>query len=50
MPPDPGCTIAKDPSDETRATLTIGNTAGTVTVQVADNTGTNSDRVEVRIT
>ncbi|TCM85034.1 DUF4157 domain-containing protein [Rhodovulum steppense] len=50
VPPDLGCTIAKDPSDETRATLTIGTAAGTVTVQVADNTGTNSDRVEVRIT
>ena len=45
-----GCTIAQDPADPTQATLTIGTTAGDVTVQVADNTGVNSDRVTVRIT
>lgn len=45
-----GCTLTPDPADPTRATLTIGTTAGTVTVQVADNTGTNRDRVSVRIT
>ncbi|MGC9418729.1 MAG: DUF4157 domain-containing protein [Rhodovulum sp.] len=45
-----GCSIAQNAADPTRATLTIGTTAGTVTVQVADNTGTNSDRVTVTIT
>jgi len=45
-----GCTIAQNAADPTQATLTIGTTAGTVTVQVADNTGTNTDRVTVTIT
>jgi hypothetical protein len=45
-----GCTLTEDPTDETRATMTVGTTAGTVTVQVAEDTGTNFDRVSVRIT
>jgi hypothetical protein len=48
--PDLGCTVTADPTDATRATLTVGTTAGTVTVQIADNTGTNTDRVQIRIT
>jgi hypothetical protein len=47
---DLGCAVAADPMDTTRATLTVGTTGGTVTVQVADSTGTNRARVRVRIT
>ncbi len=48
--PDLGCTVTPDASDPTQATLTVGTTAGTVTVQIAENTGTNTDRVQIRIT
>jgi hypothetical protein len=46
---DLGCSITRDPSDPTRAELTIGTTAGTVTIEVSANTGGNADRVQVRI-
>jgi hypothetical protein len=45
-----GCTVAQDPSDDHAAILTIGTTAGTVTVQAADSTGMNRARVAVVIT
>ncbi len=45
-----GCTVTPDPSDQTKATLTIGTSAGTVNVRVADSTGANFDQVAVRIT
>jgi hypothetical protein len=45
-----GCTIAQDPADDHAAILTIGTTAGTVTVQAADSTGVNRARVAVVIT
>ena len=44
-----GCTLTPDPSDATQAELTIGTTAGTVTIEVSLNTGGNADRVQVRI-
>jgi hypothetical protein len=45
-----GCTIAQDPADDHAAILTIGTTAGTVTVGAADSTGVNRARVAVMIT
>ncbi len=48
--PDLGCTVTPDTADPTQARLTVGSTAGTVTVQIAENTGTNTDRVQIRIT
>jgi hypothetical protein len=48
--PDLGCTVTPDAADPTQATLTVGTTAGTVTVQIAEDTGTNTDRVQIRIT
>ncbi len=48
--PNLGCTVTPDAADPTQATLTVGTTAGTVTVQIAENTGTNTDRVQIRIT
>jgi hypothetical protein len=45
-----GCSVAADPSDDHAAILTIGSGAGTVTVQVADNSGVNRARVPVVIT
>ena len=45
-----GCSITPDTTDSTQATLTIGTTAGSVTIQVADATAGNFDRVTVRIT
>jgi hypothetical protein len=45
-----GCTVAADPSDDHAAILTIGTTAGMVTVQAADSSGTNRARVPVTIT
>lgn len=45
-----GCTVAVDPADPTRAVLTIGTSAGTVTIRIADAGGTNFDEIAVRIT
>lgn len=45
-----GCTIAQDPSDDHAAVLTIGTTAGTVTVETTDSTRVNRARVRVVIT
>jgi hypothetical protein len=45
-----GCSVAADPTDDHAAILTIGRTAGTVTVQAADSTNTNRARVAVVIT
>jgi len=45
-----GCTIAQDPADDHAAILTIGTTAGTVTVEATDSTGVNRARVAVMIT
>lgn len=45
-----GCTVEEDDTDSTRATLTIGNNAGTVTIELAAASTSNSDRVEVVIT
>lgn len=45
-----GCTIAADPSDSKLATLTVGTTAARITVEVADQSGTNRERIQIRIT
>lgn len=45
-----GCTVAQDPNNDHAAILTIGTTAGTVTIQAADSTGVNRARVDVVIT
>lgn len=45
-----GSTIAADPANDHAAILTVGTTAGTVTVQAADSTNTNRDRVQVTVT
>lgn len=47
---DLGSAIAADPADDHAAILTVGTTAGTVTVQAADTTDTNRDRVQVTVT
>lgn len=45
-----GCTVAQDANNDHAAILTIGTTAGTVTIEAADSTGVNRARVEVVIT
>src|SRR6185503_12460220 len=45
-----GCSIAPDPANNHAAILTIGTTAGTVTVEAADPTRANLARVTVVIT
>jgi hypothetical protein len=45
-----GCALSPDPADDHAAILTIGTTAGAVTVQAADATGVNRARVPVVIT
>jgi Domain of unknown function (DUF4157) len=45
-----GCTIAANPANNHAAVLTIGQTAGTVTVEAADSTAVNRARVNVVIT
>jgi hypothetical protein len=45
-----GCSIAPDPTNNHAAILTIGPTAGTVTVEAADPTRANLARVTVVIT
>jgi Domain of unknown function (DUF4157) len=45
-----GCTVAADPTDQTKAVLTIGSTAGSVRIRVADASGVNFDQTTVRIT
>lgn len=45
-----GATIAPDPADDHTGILTVGTTAGRITVQIADSTGTNHDRVTVTVT
>lgn len=45
-----GCAIAPDPANDHAAVLTVGQAAGTVTVQAADSSGVNRARVTVVIT
>ena len=45
-----GCTVNADPSDSKLATLTVGTSAARITVEVADQSGTNRERVQIRIT
>jgi hypothetical protein len=45
-----GSTVVADPANDHGAILTIGTTAGTVTVQAADATGTNLARVTITVT
>jgi hypothetical protein len=45
-----GCTLTPDTSNPRRATLTVGTTAGTVTIRLADAAGNNFDQVTVTIT
>ena len=45
-----GCSVAVDPADPHAAILTIGQRAGTVTVQAADASGANRARVAVVVT
>lgn len=45
-----GCIIAQDPADDHAAILTIGTTAGTVTVEATESTRVNRARVAVVIT
>jgi hypothetical protein len=47
---DLGCSVAANASNSKLATLTIGTTAGTVTVRVSDSSGTNFDEIVVTIT
>ena len=44
-----GCTVAPDPANDHAAVLSVGTTAGTVTVEASDATGTNRARVPVVI-
>jgi hypothetical protein len=44
-----GCTLARDRSNPHAAVLAVGRARGSVTVQVADVTGRNADRVTVTI-
>jgi hypothetical protein len=48
--PGHGCSVAADPADPHAATLTIGQGAGSVTLQAADTSGVNRARVAVVIT
>jgi len=48
--PAHGCSVAPDPADAHAAVLTIGQSAGTVTVQAADGSGVNRARVSVVVT
>jgi hypothetical protein len=48
--PEHGCSVASDPADAHAAILTIGRSAGTVTVQAADASGANRARVAVVVT
>jgi hypothetical protein len=48
--PAHGCSVAADPADAHAAILTIGRSAGTVTVQAADASGANRARVAVVVT
>jgi hypothetical protein len=48
--PARGCSVAADPADAHAAVLTIGRSAGTVTVQAADASGANRARVSVVVT
>ncbi len=45
-----GCSVAANASNNHLATLTVGTSAGTVTVEAADNSGVNRARVGVTIT
>jgi hypothetical protein len=45
-----GCSVAADPTNAHAAVLTIGRSAGTVTVQAADASGVNRARVSVVVT
>jgi hypothetical protein len=45
-----GCSVAADPADAHTAMLTIGQSAGTITVQAADASGVNRARVSVVVT
>ena len=45
-----GCTLTADASDSTLATLSVGTSAATITIEVADQTATNRARVTIRIT
>jgi hypothetical protein len=45
-----GCAVAADPTNDHAAILTIGQNAGTVTVEAADSDGVNRARVSVVIT
>lgn len=45
-----GCTVTPDTSDSKLATLTVGPSAGTVTVEVTDMDTKNKARVQIRIT
>jgi hypothetical protein len=45
-----GCTVTPDTTDSKLATLTVGTTAGTVTIEVADMDSKNKARVSIRIT
>ena len=45
-----GCTVTPDTSDSKLATLTVGTSPGTVTVEVTDKDAKNKARVQIRIT
>jgi hypothetical protein len=45
-----GCSVAPDPADAHTAVLTIGQSAGTVTVEAVDASGANRARVSVVVT
>jgi len=45
-----GCSVAADPADVRAAVLTIGQSAGTVTVEAVDASGANRARVSVVVT
>jgi hypothetical protein len=45
-----GCTVTPDTSDSKLATLTVGTSPGTVTVEVTDMSTKNKARVRIRIT
>ena len=48
--PDLGCTIAANATNPKQATLTVGTTAGKVTIRVTDGNGNNFDETVVTIT
>lgn len=45
-----GCTVTPDTTDSKKASLTVGTTAGSVTIEVKDMDNKNKARVRIRIT